>query len=100
MAANRESAGLGDRDERDLSGGTEDVAIAPDTRRPARPAGLPDPRRGNAGALAGPDDDAVVEVPCVDAKVAHPRPGSRPTSAGTRSPASGASRDISPPGGG
>lgn len=79
MATNRESAGMGERDEDDLvSGGYEDVAIA-------LMRGIAHDQQArlilnvrNAGTLPELDDDAVVEVPClVDAKGAHPLPGAR-----------------------
>jgi 6-phospho-beta-glucosidase len=78
MAANRLSAGVGERDEEDLtSGGYEDVAIA-------LMRGIAHDQNArlilnvrNRGALAEFDDDAVVEVPCiVDATGANPIPGS------------------------
>lgn len=77
MATNRESAGMGERDDADLvSGGYEDVALAL-MRGIAydQKARLILNVRGD-GALAGLDPDAVVEVPCiVDADGAHPIPG-------------------------
>lgn len=78
MAANRLSAGVGERDEEDLtSGGYEDVAIA-------LMRGIAHDQNArlilnvrNRGALPEFDDDAVVEVPCVvDATGANPLPGS------------------------
>ncbi len=79
MATNRESVGMGERDEEDLiSGGYEKVAIA------LMRAIAHDERARlilnvrNRGTLADLDSDAVVEVPClVDATGAHPLPGSR-----------------------
>ena len=74
MAANRQSVGMGERDEADLvSGGYEDVAIA-------LMRGIAHDQRArlilnvrNRGALVQLDADAVVEVPCiVDASGAHP----------------------------
>ena len=79
MAANRLSAGVGERDAEDLtSGGYENVAIA-------LMRGIAHDQNArlvlnvrNRGALADLDDDAVVEVPCVvDASGAHPLPGSK-----------------------
>ncbi len=77
MATNRESAGMGERDDADLvSGGYEDVALAL-MRGIAydQKARLILNVRGD-GAFAGLDPDAVVEVPCiVDAEGAHPIAG-------------------------
>ncbi|RIJ55718.1 6-phospho-beta-glucosidase [Clavibacter phaseoli] len=77
MATNRQSAGMGDRDEDDLvSGGYEDVAIAL-----MRGIAYDQSARlilnvRNRGTLAALDADAVVEVPCVvDASGAHPVKG-------------------------
>ncbi|OUE25061.1 6-phospho-alpha-glucosidase [Clavibacter michiganensis] len=77
MATNRQSAGMGDRDEDDLvSGGYEDVAIAL-----MRGIAYDQSARlilnvRNRGTLAALDADAVVEVPCVvDATGAHPVAG-------------------------
>ncbi|CAQ01032.1 putative glucosidase [Clavibacter sepedonicus] len=77
MATNRQSAGMGDRDENDLvSGGYEDVAIAL-----MRGIAYDQSARlilnvRNRGTLAALDADAVVEVPCVvDASGAHPVAG-------------------------
>ncbi|MBF4618511.1 6-phospho-beta-glucosidase [Clavibacter sp. VKM Ac-2873] len=77
MATNRQSAGMGDRDEDDLvSGGYEDVAIAL-----MRGIAYDQSARlilnvRNRGTLAALDQDAVVEVPCVvDASGAHPVAG-------------------------
>jgi 6-phospho-beta-glucosidase len=70
---------MGERDVEDMtSGGYEDVALA-------LMRGIAYDQRArlilnvrNAGALAGVDDDAVVEIPCiVDATGAHPVPGAR-----------------------
>ncbi|ROQ60454.1 6-phospho-beta-glucosidase [Rathayibacter sp. PhB152] len=78
MASNRQSVGMGERDEDDLvSGGYEDVAIAL-MRGIAHDQSarliLNVPNRGVLDLL---DDEAVVEVPCiVDATGAHPVPGS------------------------
>ncbi|MEU6220781.1 6-phospho-beta-glucosidase [Streptomyces sp. NPDC047022] len=73
MAENRETAGAGEREEDDLSGGYEKVALAL-MRAIAR-----DERRTlilnvrNRGTLSVLDADAVVEVPCLaDANGAHP----------------------------
>ncbi|MDR6689712.1 6-phospho-beta-glucosidase [Microbacterium sp. 1154] len=66
MATNRDSAGMGDRDEEDLvSGGYENVAIAL-----MRAIAYDQSARlilnvPGGGVLAGLDDEAVVEVPCV-----------------------------------
>ncbi len=77
MATNRESAGMGERDDDDLvSGGYEDVALA-------LMRGIAYDQKArlilnvrSAGAFIGLDDDAVVEVPClVDASGAHPIAG-------------------------
>lgn len=77
MATNRQSAGMGDRDDEDLtSGGYEYVAIA-------LMRGIAHDQRArlilnvrNGGTLPMLDADAVVEVPClVDASGAHPEPG-------------------------
>jgi 6-phospho-beta-glucosidase len=79
MATNRDSAGMGERDARDLvSGGYENVAIAL-----MRGIAYDEHSRlvlnvRNAGTIAWLDDDAVVEVPCiVDASGAHPIPGAQ-----------------------
>ncbi|WP_277213329.1 6-phospho-beta-glucosidase [Isoptericola croceus] len=79
MATNRDSAGMGERDEEDLvSGGYEDVAIAlmraiAHDERSRLILNVP-----NAGTIDWLDDDAVVEVPCiVDAAGAHPIAGAR-----------------------
>ncbi len=77
MATNRESAGMGDRDEADIvSGGYENVALA-------LMRGIAHDQMArlilnvrNRGTLVGLDDEAVVEVPCiVDSAGAHPIPG-------------------------
>ncbi|ANW21512.1 6-phospho-beta-glucosidase [Streptomyces clavuligerus] len=74
MAHNREAAGAGERDERDLeSGGYEKVALAlmRAIAHDRRTTLVLDVR--NRGALPALDGDAVVEVPClVDANGAHP----------------------------
>jgi 6-phospho-beta-glucosidase len=77
MATNRQSAGMGDRDEDDLvSGGYEHVALAL-----MRGIAYDQSARlilnvRNGGTLPELDADAVVEVPCVvDATGAHPVPG-------------------------
>ncbi|MEV8593963.1 6-phospho-beta-glucosidase [Streptomyces sp. NPDC052012] len=73
MAENREAAGAGDRDEDDLSGGYEKVALAlmRAIDRDERTTLILDVR--NRGTLSALDADAVVEVPClVDANGAHP----------------------------
>ncbi|MEU0368741.1 6-phospho-beta-glucosidase [Streptomyces sp. NPDC006283] len=74
MAANREAAGIGERDEDDLeSGGYEKVALAlmRAVARNERTTLILNVR--NRGTLSVLDADAVVEVPCfVDADGAHP----------------------------
>ncbi|MFI1978000.1 6-phospho-beta-glucosidase [Streptomyces wedmorensis] len=74
MAANREAAGTGDRDEEDLeSGGYEKVALAlmRAIARDERATLILNVRNGST--LAALDADAVIEVPCsVDANGAHP----------------------------
>ncbi|MER7951368.1 6-phospho-beta-glucosidase [Streptomyces sp. NPDC096079] len=74
MAANREAAGTGDRDEEDLeSGGYEKVALAlmRAIARDERATLILNVRNGST--LAVLDADAVIEVPClVDANGAHP----------------------------
>lgn len=74
MATNRDSAGMGERDDADLvSGGYENVAIA-------LMRGIAHDQQArlilnvrNNGTLPDVDADAVVEIPCtVDAKGAHP----------------------------
>jgi len=66
MATNRDSAGMGDRDEEDLvSGGYEDVALAL-----MRAIAYDQSARlilnvPGGGVLAGLDAEAVVEVPCI-----------------------------------
>ncbi|MEV4939409.1 6-phospho-beta-glucosidase [Streptomyces zaomyceticus] len=74
MAANREAAGTGDRDEEDLeSGGYEKVALAlmRAVARDERTTLILNVRNGTT--LAALDADAVIEVPClVDANGAHP----------------------------
>ncbi|MET8578840.1 6-phospho-beta-glucosidase [Streptomyces sp. NPDC005012] len=75
MAENRDTAGAGEREEEDLSGGYEKVALAlmRAIARDERTTLVLDVR--NRGALPGLDEDAVVEVPCrVDANGAHPEP--------------------------
>ncbi|MER6408906.1 6-phospho-beta-glucosidase [Streptomyces viridosporus] len=75
MAENRETAGAGDREEEDLSGGYEKVALAlmRAIARDERTTLILNVR--NRGALAPLDAEAVVEVPCrVDAGGAHPVP--------------------------
>ncbi|MFF7971380.1 6-phospho-beta-glucosidase [Streptomyces sp. NPDC007905] len=73
MAENRETAGAGERDADDLSGGYEKVALAL-MRAIAwdeRATLILDVR--NQGTLSVLDADAVIEVPClVDANGAHP----------------------------
>ncbi|WP_405859291.1 6-phospho-beta-glucosidase [Streptomyces sp. NBC_00090] len=74
MAANREAAGIGERDEEDLeSGGYEKVALAlmRAVARNERATLILNVRNGTT--LAELDADAVIEVPCfVDANGAHP----------------------------
>ncbi|MFD5385424.1 6-phospho-beta-glucosidase [Streptomyces sp. NPDC127074] len=74
MAANREAAGAGERDESDLeSGGYEQVALAlmRAIARDERTTLILNVR--NRTTLAALDEDAVIEVPClVDASGAHP----------------------------
>ncbi|MGQ4431712.1 MULTISPECIES: 6-phospho-beta-glucosidase [unclassified Streptomyces] len=73
MAENRETAGAGERDEDDLSGGYEKVALAlmRAIARDERATLILNVR--NQGALSVLDTDAVIEVPClVDANGAHP----------------------------
>ncbi|MFE9776116.1 6-phospho-beta-glucosidase [Streptomyces sp. NPDC005931] len=73
MAENRETAGAGDREEDDLSGGYEKVALAlmRGIARDERTTLILNVRnRHTLGAL---DAEAVIEVPClVDASGAHP----------------------------
>ncbi|MEU5217589.1 6-phospho-beta-glucosidase [Streptomyces sp. NPDC020807] len=74
MAANREAAGIGERDEEDLeSGGYEKVALAlmRAIARDERATLVLNVRNG--ATLSVLDADAVIEVPClVDANGAHP----------------------------
>ncbi|MFI8191294.1 6-phospho-beta-glucosidase [Streptomyces sp. NPDC085946] len=73
MAENRETAGAGERDEEDLSGGYEKVALAlmRAVARDERTTLILNVR--NRGTLTALDPEAVVEVPClVDANGAHP----------------------------
>ncbi|MFF7790644.1 6-phospho-beta-glucosidase [Streptomyces sp. NPDC007991] len=73
MAENRETAGAGERDEDDLSGGYEKVALAlmRAIARDERTTLILNVR--NQGTLSVLDTDAVIEVPClVDANGAHP----------------------------
>ncbi|MFG3086635.1 6-phospho-beta-glucosidase [Streptomyces antibioticus] len=73
MAENRETAGAGDRDADDLSGGYEKVALAlmRAIARDERATLILNVRNG--ATLAALDADAVIEVPClVDANGAHP----------------------------
>jgi 6-phospho-beta-glucosidase len=74
MAANRDAAGVGERDEDDLeSGGYEKVALAlmRAVARDERTTLILNVR--NRGTLSVLDADAVIEVPClVDAGGAHP----------------------------
>lgn len=73
MAENREAAGAGEREEEDLSGGYEKVALAlmRAVARDERATLILNVR--NRGTLPVPDRDAVIEVPClVDANGAHP----------------------------
>lgn len=73
MAENRETAGAGEREEDDLSGGYEKVALAlmRAIARDERTTLILNVR--NRGTLSVLDADAVVEVPCLaDANGAHP----------------------------
>ncbi|MFH8469537.1 6-phospho-beta-glucosidase [Streptomyces sp. NPDC017991] len=73
MSENRESAGAGERDADDLSGGYEKVALAlmRAIARDERTTLILNVR--NQGTLSALDADAVIEVPClVDANGAHP----------------------------
>ncbi|MGW1005585.1 6-phospho-beta-glucosidase [Streptomyces sp. NPDC002520] len=73
MAENRESAGAGEREADDLSGGYEKVALAlmRAVARDERATLILNVR--NRSNLAALDADAVIEVPClVDANGAHP----------------------------
>ncbi|GHI03089.1 6-phospho-beta-glucosidase [Streptomyces cellostaticus] len=73
MADNRETAGAGERDADDLSGGYEKVALAlmRAIARDERTTLILNVR--NQGTLSVLDTDAVIEVPClVDANGAHP----------------------------
>ncbi|WP_432158734.1 6-phospho-beta-glucosidase [Streptomyces sp. bgisy153] len=73
MSENRETAGAGDREADDLSGGYEKVALAlmRAIARDERATLILNVR--NRGTLTVLDADAVVEVPClVDANGAHP----------------------------
>ncbi|AIS01529.1 6-phospho-beta-glucosidase [Streptomyces glaucescens] len=73
MAENRQSAGAGEREADDLSGGYEKVALAlmRAIARDERATLILNVR--NRGTLAVLDADAVIEVPClVDANGAHP----------------------------
>ncbi|MFG3249474.1 6-phospho-beta-glucosidase [Streptomyces sp. NPDC048187] len=73
MAENRETAGAGEREAEDLSGGYEKVALAlmRAVSRDERATLVLNVR--NRGTLSVLDRDAVIEVPClVDANGAHP----------------------------
>ncbi|MFC7882229.1 6-phospho-beta-glucosidase [Streptomyces sp. NPDC057376] len=73
MAENRETAGAGEREADDLSGGYEKVALAlmRAVARDERATLILNVR--NRGTLSALDADAVIEVPClVDANGAHP----------------------------
>lgn len=73
MAENRETAGAGERDADDLSGGYEKVALAlmRAIARDERTTLILNVR--NQSTLSVLDNDAVIEVPClVDANGAHP----------------------------
>ncbi|MFH7339700.1 6-phospho-beta-glucosidase [Streptomyces sp. KHY 26] len=73
MSENRETAGAGEREAEDLSGGYEKVALAlmRAIARDERTTLILNVR--NSGTLPTLDADAVVEVPCmVDANGAHP----------------------------
>ncbi|WP_369226845.1 6-phospho-beta-glucosidase [Streptomyces sp. R39] len=73
MSENRETAGAGERDADDLSGGYEKVALAlmRAIARDERTTLILNVR--NRGTLSALDGEAVIEVPClVDANGAHP----------------------------
>ncbi|MGV9247362.1 6-phospho-beta-glucosidase [Streptomyces sp. NPDC003710] len=73
MSENRETAGAGEREADDLSGGYEKVALAlmRAIARDERATLILDVR--NRGTLSALDSEAVIEVPClVDANGAHP----------------------------
>ena len=73
MSENRETAGAGEREADDLSGGYEKVALAlmRAIARDERATLILDVR--NRGTLSVLDSEAVIEVPClVDANGAHP----------------------------
>ncbi|GAB7105813.1 6-phospho-beta-glucosidase [Streptomyces phaeofaciens] len=73
MSENRETAGAGEREADDLSGGYEKVALAlmRAIARDERTTLILNVRNG--GTLSALDADAVIEVPClVDANGAHP----------------------------
>ncbi|MGW2651328.1 6-phospho-beta-glucosidase [Streptomyces sp. NPDC001393] len=73
MAENRESAGAGEREAEDLSGGYEKVALAlmRAIARDERTTLILNVRNGDS--LSALDKDAVIEAPCrVDAGGAHP----------------------------
>ncbi|MET8137062.1 MULTISPECIES: 6-phospho-beta-glucosidase [unclassified Streptomyces] len=73
MAENRDAAGAGERDDDDLSGGYEKVALAlmRAIARDERTTLILNVR--NRGTLSVLDTEAVIEVPClVDANGAHP----------------------------
>ncbi|MFI9766796.1 6-phospho-beta-glucosidase [Streptomyces sp. NPDC052415] len=73
MAENRETAGAGERDADDLSGGYEKVALAlmRAIARDERTTLILNVRNGHT--LSALDRDAVIEIPClVDANGAHP----------------------------
>ncbi|WP_225095252.1 6-phospho-beta-glucosidase [Streptomyces sp. CoH27] len=73
MAENRETAGAGERDADDLSGGYEKVALAlmRAIARDERTTLILNVR--NRGTLSVLDTEAVIEVPClIDANGAHP----------------------------
>ncbi|MFJ6837797.1 6-phospho-beta-glucosidase [Streptomyces sp. NPDC091209] len=73
MAENRDAAGAGERDDDDLSGGYEKVALAlmRAIARDERATLILNVR--NRGTLSVLDAEAVIEVPClVDANGAHP----------------------------
>ncbi|MFI6691485.1 6-phospho-beta-glucosidase [Streptomyces sp. NPDC050433] len=73
MSENRETAGAGERDADDLSGGYEKVALAlmRAIARDERTTLILNVR--NRGTLTALDSEAVIEVPClVDANGAHP----------------------------
>ncbi|MEW2623992.1 6-phospho-beta-glucosidase [Streptomyces sp. NPDC048106] len=73
MSENRETAGAGEREEEDLSGGYEKVALALMRAIARDESATLILNVRNQGTLPTLDADAVIEVPClVDANGAHP----------------------------